>query len=214
MTRDDIAARVRFNLDDSGITFYSADDINDSIQDGYNEVVALSRTIEATQTISFTSNLTYYKFGTIISDYIHVVAIFNNNTNTWLDYISLKLLQEGNARWETTEGQPKFFTVFEDRYIALYPKQSTASGNMLVLYKGTANTLLAATEPTIPDSHQIILEQYSTGDLLEQAEEFKKAQEWQDEYFKQTKELMQQMFERNNTDRIARLQISNLKQLS
>lgn len=214
MTRDDIAARARFNLDDSGITFYSADDFNDSIQDGYNEAVALSRTIEVNKTISFVNSLTYYKFGDIISDYIHVIAIFNNNTNKWLDYISLELLKEGNARWETTEGQPKFFTVFEDRYIALYPKQATATGTMLVLYKGTANVLLAATEPTIPDSHQIILEQYTTGDLLEQAEEFRKAQEWQDEYFKQTKQLMQQMFERNNTDRIARLQIQALKQLS
>lgn len=206
MTRDQIAARVRFNLNDSGITFYSADDINDSLQDGYNEVVALARTIEATATLNLTANLSYYNFSTLITNYLHVVAIYNNVTLQWLDYLPLKVLQELDARWEIRSGQPKFFTVLDDSYVALYPKVTTTAGTMLVVYKAMANTLVGATAPTIPDSHQIILEHYSTMDLLEQDEEFVKAQEWMDEYFNQLKELRSQMTNRNAVDRIGMLQ--------
>ena len=206
MTRDDLAARVRFNLNDSGITFYSADDINDSIQDGYNEVVALARTIESTATVNFTASLSYYDLSTLISDYLHVIAIYNNTTKKWLDYLPLKVLQELDARWETKIGNPQYFTVLDDSYIAVYPKVSVTTGTMLVVYKAMANTLSAATVPTIPDFHQIILEQYTTMDLLEQAEEFVKAGEWMAEYFPQISELQSQMASRNSVDRINMLQ--------
>ena len=206
MTRDDIAARVRFNLDDSVISFYSADDINDSIQDAYHEVIAIARTIESATTINLTANLSYYNLSTLISDYLHVVGLYNTQTKKWLDYLPLKLLQELDARWETKIGEPQYFTVLDDSYIAIYPKVSATSGTLAVLYKAMANTLSAATTPTIPDYHQIILEQYSTMDLLEQAEEFVKAQEWMREYFTQGMELQHQMNNRNSVDRINMLQ--------
>jgi len=206
MTRDDIAARVRFNLNDTGITFYSANDINDSIQDGYNEVVALGRTIESTATINFVANLSYYDLSTLISDYMHIIGIFNNNSKKWLDYLPLKLLQATDARWETKTGQPKFFTVLDDSYIALYPKLGSASGNMLVMYKAKANTLLAATTPTIQTYNQVVLEQYSTSDLLEQAEEYSKAQRFSVEYSDELEAITKQANARNAVDRINMLQ--------
>lgn len=210
LTRDQISARVRVNLNDAGITFYSADDLNDSIQDGYNEVVSISRTIETTATITFVDNLSYYNFSTLISDYLHVIAIYNNNTKKWLDYLPLKVLQEIDGKWETKIGNPKYFTVLDDSYIALFPKLGTATGDMLVVYKASANTLSAATVPTLPESFQHTLEKYSTMDLLEQAEEFTKAIEWFKEYSEQLQELEQQMNSRNTTDRIMQMQITGL----
>jgi len=129
------------------------------------------------------ANLSYYDFSTLITDYTHVMAIYNNNTSKWLDYMPFKLLQELDARWETKIGNPVFFTVLDDSYVSVYPKLGSAVGSMLVLYKGLADTLLAAGTPIIQTQHQVVLEQYTTMDLLEQAEEFVKAQEWMGEYF-------------------------------
>lgn len=213
MTRDQIAARVRFNLNDVGITFYSANDINDSLQDGYHETVALARTIESTATVNFTANLSYYNLSSLISDYIHVIGIYNNSSGQWLDYLLLKLLQETDARWETKIGQPKFFTVLDDSYIAIYPKPATTVGSMLVMYKAMANTLSGATTPTVPDFHQVVLEEYSTMDLLEQAEEFTKAGIWMGEYFEEIGQLQSQMNNRNMTDRISMLQDTQMRPL-
>lgn len=206
MTRDDIAARVRFNLDDNGIKFYSADDLNDSIQDAYNEAAVLGRTIEKTATVSFVDNLTYYDLSDLISDYYHVIGIYNNNTKLWLDYIPFKVLQETDHRWEVRNGQPKFFTVIDDSYIAISPRLADATGTMLIMYKAQAATLSGATTPIIQTENQKSLEQYSTGDMLEQKEEFQKAERWMGEYYEEMRAIIKQVNGRNAVDRINILQ--------
>lgn len=205
MDRDDIAARVRFNLDDAGITFYSADDINDSIQDGYDEVVAVTRVREASGNVNFVSDLTYYKIDDTLTDYLHPIGIFNNNNNRWLDNIPLKTLISMDFKWELANGEPTHFVIMDFRYIGIYPKPASASGNMTIFYKAMANTLSAATVPSIPTSHQLILEQYATMDLMAQALEFKKAVMWAKDYFKQRTELKEHVAGRSLPDIIFRL---------
>ena len=159
LTRDDIAARVRSNLHDSCITYYSADDINDSIQDGYDEVVAIARTITNDSAITLTDETSYYNLASLISDYIHVVALFNDNTSRWFDYYAHVLLRELRSDWELAKGESEGFTVWDGRWISVFPRLTTASGTFTVIYKASANTLSSATVPSIPFQYERILEQ-------------------------------------------------------
>ena len=203
LTRDDTAARVRFNLDDAGITFFSADDINDSIQDGYDEVVAIARTITNSSAITLTNETSYYNLSSLISDYIHVVALFNDNTNRWLDYYAHVLLRELRSDWELAKGESEGFTVWDGRWISVFPRLVTAAGTITVIYKASANTLVAATVPSIPFQYERILEKYCTMDLLEQSEEWVKAGLWFKDYFTDLAELKKHMNNRILTDMIA-----------
>lgn len=203
LTRDDIAARVRFNLDDAGITFFSADDINESIQAGYDEVVAIARTITNNSAITITDDTSYYNLSSLISDYIHVVALFNDNTSRWFDYYAHVLLRELRADWELATGEPEGFTVWDGRWISVFPRLATASGTFTVIYKAAANTLSAATVPSIPFQYERIIEKYSTMDLLEQMEEYVKAGIWFKDYFTELVELKKHIGNRTLTDAIA-----------
>ena len=85
-TRGQIKNTVRVNLDDLGVTFFSEDDLNDSLQDAYDDIVCLSRCIVKRVEINWIENLSYYDFaGELgITDYLATVAIFNQVTNRWL----------------------------------------------------------------------------------------------------------------------------------
>ena len=175
MTRDDIAARIRFNLNDAGVTFYSASDVNNSIQDGYDEVVALSQTIEKVTTLSWVSQLVYYNFRNLVTDFIRPIAIFDNNNNRWLEHKSLPFLQAQRQDFETIAGAPFWYCVMDFTYTAISPRLETATGTFDFLYKANAATLAASDVPVLPDSLTSVLELYGTADLLEQAEEYEKA---------------------------------------
>lgn len=189
MTRDELAARINRNLNSSGV-FYTPDDINDSIQDGYDEVTAFCGTIEKAVSLPFIANLTYYDFATLISDFVGVVAIWNTTTKRWLFPISERKLDQERDNWEIATGTPEYFYPVNYRYVAIYKKPSAAGyGNMYVFYRAAAPTLSGNTTPLLPVEFVDILENYTTADMLEQQREWVKATEEQKEYI-QTLQLL------------------------
>lgn len=174
MTRDQISDKVKRYLNDEGI-FYTADDLNDSIQDGYAEVTAFTGCIFKATSISLTGSLTYYDFGALIPDYLGVTAIFNPTTKRWLSPTNLRLLENIRDDWELAVGNPFLFWPINFRFVAIYPKLLTTSGTLYVFYRATADTLVGTSVPQIPEEHQSIIEDYVKCDLQEQAEEFTKA---------------------------------------
>ena len=210
MTRDAIASRIRFNLNDAGVNFYSADDINNSIQDGYDEVVAIGQPIEKVATLSWVSSLVYYNFRNLISDFIRPIAIFDNNSNRWLEHKSLQFLQAQRQDFELIAGPPFWYYVLDYNYTAVSPRYEAASGTFDVLYKASADTLSGGTVPSLPDSLTSVLESYGTADLLEQAEEYEKATKYwygnpkinQFGYFDYLEKIKKEVRSRESPDRI------------
>ncbi len=175
-TLTDIGNRVQRNLDDLNANFFKrATDINPSIQDGYNLVAALTETIEKSATITLQSGLVYYDFATLIPDYLRIFGIYNNNTNRWMHPITPLALYRVRDDWELANDQPYWFWPINYRKVALFPVLATATGTITVLYKAKADTLLDDSTPQVPIERDGALEFYSSGDLLEQAEEFTKA---------------------------------------
>ena len=205
MTRDDLAARVRFNLDDAGITYFSANDINDSLQDAYDEVVALAGTIETAANLPFVSDTIYYDVLATITDYMRPIAVKNDVTDRFLDLVIAENMNSFRLDWERGTGNSEVGAIIDHRWFAVFPHMITASGNMKFYYKASANTLSSATTPTIPTEHQTILEYYSTADLLEQMEEIEQASKYWQDYLDELEKLKVYMLRRSISDRIAQM---------
>ena len=176
MLQSEVASRVRSNLADAGATFFTNNNIDEAVQDGYDSIVSLLLPLTATKTLDFVDNLVYYDFYNLIPNYIHVLAIYNNNTDRWLDFRTSKWLEGRRYDWELTEGQPEVFTVIDYRYVALWPTLSSASGNMDIYFKKTGPQLVSSDTIDILDIEPEVIEWFSTADCLEQIEEFEKAQ--------------------------------------
>ena len=189
MTRDEITAVVQTSLDDLTGAFFTTDDLNDSLQDSYDLSALVSECIETYINVNFVSNLTYYNFATSLTRYLRIIAIYNNNTNRWLEATSLLGLINIDAKWETTTGEPLYFWPVDSTYVAIYPRPASATGNMLVFYKQYANTLSGSDTPQVPDENIKVLDYLSVSDLLDQIEEFKKSLD----YFKLSQETLAEL---------------------
>lgn len=205
MVRDDIIGNIRRNLEEEGITFYSSLDLTDSIQDGYDEVIVLTQCRECVATISFVSSLVYYNLKELIGDYVRPFAIFNNNINDWMEARSLDFFEATRLDWELASGESRYFCPLDFKDVAFFPRLETATGDMQIFYKATANKLGPTDVPQIPNRNIRVLEFYSTSDLLEQNEEFSKAEKWRELYYNEVKELQHFVNSRSFPDRILQL---------
>lgn len=178
MLQSEVATRVKSNLADVGANFFTTSNIDEAIQDGYSDIISLLRPLTIVKSINFISQRVYYDLYNTITDYLHVLSIFNNNTNRWLEFKSIKWLEGRAERWELASGQPIVFTVLDFKYIALYPRLETASGSMDIFYKRKGEDLTSGSTISILDINESILEWYATLDLLEQIEEFEKASQY------------------------------------
>lgn len=205
-TRDQIVTAVRQNLDDEGVgTFYSEDDLNDSIQDGYDEVAVLTECVENAAQVNFQSELTFYDFASLLTGYIRIFAIWNNNTNRWLDPISENELSELRDDWEISNSEPTNYCTESPRYIALFPRPLVASGYMICFYKQQADILIGTSVPQIPVEHDDVLELYATADLLDQTQEYAKAVKYFQEYAARISDIKKAVNSRSLPDRVSAL---------
>lgn len=208
MTRDEISKRIRNNLNDAGITYYSEEDVNDAIQDGYDEVAVYCECIEKNVELPFKNDTTFYDFSEMIPDYYRVTRIYSGVTSRWLD---VNLERENLAYasdWLTANGSADSFIIKGPKYIGITNKQPQAVGSFKVWYKAQADILSNNSVPKINMKFQILLEHYGTADMLEQNQEFSKSQLYWAQYNKMLEDYRQKIQLLAKTDHIfARNQI-------
>ena len=178
MTRGQIGTKIRDNLDDAGITYYSSLDITDSIQDGYDEVAVYSECIEKWVALPQIINTTYYDFSELIPDYYRVIDIYGFEFKNVLDPVNDRDLLSYRIDWELYSGGSREFMVLGPKYIGINGRKSVVGSNntFRIYYKAQANILVSDSEtPRINNDYQILLEWYGTADLLEQNQEYTKA---------------------------------------
>ncbi len=185
MTRLELKTKIRENLNDAGVTFYSEDDLNDSIQDGYDDISVVSGCIQKSGTLTLLDNTTYYDMLAAFSDFFALVAAYNNNTNRWIDFDALKQFDNVRIDWEIWAGsQPLFGAISNFRYVAFVPRLTTAFGNATIWYRALAPTLTSdSDEFLIHLDKQELLEWYVTADMLDQQQEYIKADSYWANYF-------------------------------
>lgn len=187
MTRAAIRILLQTNLAEANVSTgqYSEDEINDSIQDAYNEIAAKAYCINKNVTFSWVDNVTYYDFLSLgVSDYMGTIAIFNYNTNWFLrDDIQLRDFDRLRRDWETWNGQPQFWAGHSVQYAAIAPKLIDAIGTFKLFYWASAPTLGETDTPLVSTDMQSLFEYYCMADLLDGAEEPNKAKSWWEQWF-------------------------------
>ena len=175
MTQNDMAIRIKNFFQNPA--YYSNTDVNDSIQDGYDEVVALSGCILKATKLPFTAGLSYYDMISLIPDYLGVYAIYNTAIKRFMLPGSIRKFDLDRIDWETATGVPYYFSVVSHRYMAIYKKPVVSNyGNMYIYYKAIAPTLASGDAIMIPeDIIDQTLEDYCISDLWEQNQEWGKA---------------------------------------
>lgn len=203
-TRLDIQNSIQLYLNNP--TYYTVGDMNDSIQDGVDEICAFSGCIWKSATIPFVAGLSYYDLLTLIPDYIGVVAIFNNTIKRWLLPQSRRKFNQDRIDWESAVGVPYYFDVVSHRYAVIYKKPGAANyGDMFVFYRAAAPTLGDLINIPIPEDHLTALENYCVADLWEQNQEFTKGTERLKEYIEDLQQLQVYMHSKRIPDRLPSL---------
>jgi hypothetical protein len=204
MIFSDLKSNVRKNLDDLGISFYNADDLNDAITDAYNDIVTRTQCIiKKSAGLSWIANLSYidFKVDYGITDFMAVTAIFNNNTNMFLDdNLSLKQFNLIRQDWEINTGQPTNWAPHSFNRIAIFPRLASATGTFDLYYWALAPTIVDSDTPLVATDKQMMFEEYGTADLLEQAEEYAKALIFWNNYFANIEQYMERVKKLSKAD--------------
>ncbi len=178
-TRAQLRSSVRANLADAGITFYDDTMINDALQDAYDDVATRCRPIVKSASIAQQAGTPYYDLSNLgISDYLGTIAIFNPSSNLWLrDDATHRDLDRIRRDWETGwTGTPQMWCPHSLKYIIIVPNLAVVTTETLtVWYWALAPTMAESTTPLVATDMQNLLEHFATADLIETAEEFKKA---------------------------------------
>ena len=232
-TRGQLKTTIRTNLDDAGVSFYSDDDLNDSLQDAYDDVVCMSQCVTRTVVLDWISQLTYINFNSDygLNDYLATVAIFNYATNRWLrDDLTLRDLDRLRRDWELWIGTPQFWCSSDPQHIAIAPKYLSDGANNTVAFNplafssaffvGSVGTLgkfklvywsqapaLVSDLSTFLTASDVqnMFEFYCTADMLEGAEEFSKASEYWEKYYNSLIEYSSRVKRNNKHDLLLRV---------
>lgn len=200
MTRVQLQARLNNYF--QNVPYYDPASVNDTLQDGLDEVVAFSGAGYNSAVIPFQANLTYYDLRSILPDYIGVYAIFNRTMNRWMFPTSLRKLDQVRIDWEASIGTPYYFVPISYRYIAIWMKPGVPQyGNMFILYRSSAPTLDDNSQIPLPDDHIQCLENYAIQDLWEMQQEFTKAGLAMPQYQQSLETLTTYMREKQNPSR-------------
>jgi hypothetical protein len=193
MTRGEVKFRVRANLDDNAVTFYTSIDIEDSIADAYYWSSIFANTIEKTKNISFQKNCPYYNLSVIIPDHFAVTGVYDLARNHFLSYRSRQDLINLNHSYEIWAGPPQHFFVHSQNYLFIGPQQinitsvgQSGNADLKIFYRGFDDNVIDDHHSyRLPIQGEDCIEFYATADLLEQAQEWSKAQVFWDKFHSQ-----------------------------
>lgn len=183
--------------------YYDVQSMNDSIQDGLDEICAFTGCIFKSAILPFTQFTTYYDMLTLLPDYIGIYAMWNNTIRRWMFPQSLKKFNQARIDWDNAYGTPYYFAPINHRFVAIYYKPSVSTyGNMIVFYRASApSPLVDQTTIPIPDDHMVVLDNFNVTDLWEQAQEWGKAEEFLKNYIQDLERFRVLVKNQRNRDR-------------
>lgn len=188
MNRASARSIISANLKDPDGTFYTEQDLNDSLQDAYDDIIANTMALITSVDLNWVGDLSYYiwpEHG--ITDLLAPIAIFNDETNMFLtDNLHVRDFDKIRLDWELWNGSPQFWAPVAFDRIAITPKHLTSQGRFKLYYWQTAPTISDdSTAYSLQEDVTSLLTNYSTADLIEQAEEYAKAGTFWAAYFAQ-----------------------------
>ncbi len=175
---------VRRKLNESTATFWTNDDIQEALNDGYAEISDETEWYEREATIQTTANRLYHDLRSILGDtFLSLRRVWNATTQEWLYPTGHREMDGGYRQWELVQGEPRQVYIRGLWWLAQWPKRSNDDGRSRVVYTAIPPAMDDSTdEPGFPkEFHRGILE-YALSDLLAQERETKKAVAHWNEY--------------------------------
>lgn len=202
MTFTEIATEIRKNLNDQGITFFTDLNIYDAMQDAYSLSVWLTKSIETTRQI--TQRLTlYYDFPSIFSDFLSLAGVYSLTKKLWLEPKWPKEMLEMRQDWERWRGTPQYLVQGDSRRTALSPwPAATSTGQLVVLFRSKAPTIINTDIPQLPVTKHLIIEWYATGQLFAMAKDFRQSVIWYTKFFNAISSTKKLVRDKTSADRI------------
>jgi len=193
MTRSEVKTRVRANLDDLAVTFFTATDIEDSVADAYYWSSIFANTIEKTQNISFQKDCPYYNLQLILPDHFAVTGVYDFARDRFLPYKSRLELIFLRSNYEMWPGPPEYFFIHSQNYLFIGPQPigiasaiQTTNRDLKIFYRAFDDAVDSDNGLyRLPLQGEDCIEFYATADLLEQAQEWSKAQYFWDKFHSQ-----------------------------
>ncbi len=199
----------RLDEDSSDPAFWTEDDVEDALNEGYEEMSDASEWHETNANLPLLSGRTYYDMryafgGDQILTLNHAM---NATTRRWLSPVELRELDYRTyVQWEDITGEPQNFFVRGLFWLGLFPKQNSDSGTLKVYFTSIPPRLAYDYDkPGFPDEFHYGIVEYALGDLLSQEAETRKALEHFKEYAVHEAGLRGWVGGRISLDRITRL---------
>lgn len=186
--------------------FWSEDDVDEAINEGYEELADAAEFHESHLTIKKLSERTYYDMRAIPQrKFLRPSRCFNPQTNKWLDPISLNDLDlRTYRRWEEIAiGEPESQFMRGLWWFGVFPQASEDGVFLRLYYIGLPDPLEEDwDEPEFAKEFHPALEEYALYDLLSQDGETQLALERWKEFLGYQAALTDSMQTRANPDRI------------
>lgn len=179
MTRADLRTEVfrRLQESSSAPVFWTADDIDAAVDEGYDELSDATEWCERWFTVDLLQQRPAYDLRTLTTDTVlNIGRAFHVDTNRWLTPTTPRELDRGYRRWETVTGAPIRLWMSGLWWLRYYPLAGTDAGEVkqyiVVLPDALADD---ADEPGFPETLHYGLVEYALADLWAQDGEPTKA---------------------------------------
>ena len=203
MTRKNMANKIRINLNDLGVTYYSEDDLIDSIQDAYDEITVYCECIDQEIDINFQNDLTYYNLTELVPDFYRVIRVWHPGINQFMYIGSDRDENSMRNDWELTQATPRDVIISGPNMLGFVGRNSNATGFFTLFYKAKGKNPLNDNDVfQINTNYLMLIENYCTADLLEQNQEFVKAQKYWEHYEPKLQEYRQKIQLLARSDRV------------
>jgi len=202
MLRSTMARKISDNLNDLAVTYYSNQDLNNSIQDAVDEIVVYSECLDAETELPFQSNLTYYNLTDLIPNFYRLTRIWYSGISQFFEIGSDRREFSYRSDWEIRSGTARTLVIAGPNRIAFDGRTSNPTGVFRIFYKATAPILNDQLHIPINTNYLHLVENYCTADLLEQNEEFIKASKFWAKYEPELEEYKKKIQLLSKSDRV------------
>jgi hypothetical protein len=195
----------RLRVDSTTPVWYSEDDVEDSLNEGLEEMSDATEWCEDYSIVSLLSNLQYYDLRTDVPDTILAPKrAFNITTNRWLTPTDIRDMDfQTYVRWEEVTGEPERLIMRGLWWMGFWPIKNSDTGKVKVYYTCLPEAMVADTdEPDFPSEFQIGIIMYAMADLLAQDRETKKALRYWNQYQEIEKRFAKYVKQRISLDRV------------
>jgi hypothetical protein len=113
--------------------FWTEDDVEGALNEGYAEISDASEWYEIEATIDLLDSRPYYDLRTLIADpVLTVTAAFNDQTNRWLDPGTVEEFDHRDVRWERVTGEPQRVCLRGLWWLRFWPMVTDDAGTVRV----------------------------------------------------------------------------------